>query len=237
MSDAADFQHAFGDALFGAPMLVADPAPARALAVHRNTSAKAAQDALADNFPVVRALVGAQAFAGAATDFVEQAPPVDPRLCLYGAGFPAFFSQYTPFAEYSYLADVGTIEWLAIEALFAADAASLDGAAFDADLDLDRPLRLHPATRHARLSSPAGSIWLAHQADDADASLADLVWVGEAILVTRPADALIVTIFPSGGAAFLDACRAGQSLGAAAAGCGDHLPAIFATLTAAGAFA
>lgn len=237
MSDAGFFQHAFGAMLFGAPTTVADPALARALAVHRNTSAKAAQDALADNFPVVRALVGEEAFAAAVARFVDAAPPTDPRLCLYGAGFAAFLSGYTPFVEASYLPDVAAVERLTIEALFAADAVALDGAAFAAGLDLDLPLTLHPAVRYARFASPAGSIWLAHSEGDADAALEAIDWASEVVLVTRPDAALIVTVLPSGAASFLDACRAGRSLGEAAIACGDDLPAVFATLISVGTFA
>jgi hypothetical protein len=237
MSDAVSFQRGFGALLFDPPAVIADPALARALAVHRNTSAKAAQDALADNFPIVRALVGAEAFAAAATRFVDLAPPTDPRLCFYGVGFASFLTGYQPFAEAPYLGDVATIEWLVVEALFAADAPALHGAAFSHGLDLDQPLTLHPALRHARLSSPAGSVWLAHAEEDAGAMLDALEWAEEVVLVTRPADAVIVTVVPSDAATFIEACASGLPLGDAAAGCGEHLPVIFAALISAGAFA
>ena len=64
--DLEAFQRQFGDALVnsgGADIRVLDVALARALAVHRNTVAKAAQDALAANYPILRALCGAEVFA------------------------------------------------------------------------------------------------------------------------------------------------------------------------------
>ena len=87
MPDPAAFQQAFGAMLAGRGGAVADPALARALVIHRNTAAKAAQDAVAANFPVVRALVGEEAFTGCAAAFVDAAPPATPRLCVYGDGY------------------------------------------------------------------------------------------------------------------------------------------------------
>lgn len=244
MSDAALFQQSFGDALFAPSAPANDPALARALAVHRNTSAKAGLDALSDNFPVVRALVGGEPFAAAATRFVEGEPPTDPRLCLYGAGFSRFLSGYAPFANSSDLPDlasyiwhVAELEWLVIEALFSLDAVALDGSSFGADLALDLPLRLHPATHYAHFATPAGSIWLAHAHNDTDTALKEIVWTEEVVLITRPDGALIVTILPAGAMPFLEACRAGLSLGEAALAGGDDLIAVFAALVSAGAFA
>ena len=55
------FQAAFAGLLAGRGE-AGDPALARAVAVHRNTAAKAAQDALAANYPVLRALFGEAPF-------------------------------------------------------------------------------------------------------------------------------------------------------------------------------
>ena len=234
MPDATAFQQAFGAALAGrAP--VADPLIARALTIHRNTATKAASDALADNYPVLRAMVGDDAFTALATAFVEDHPPADPRLCFYGEGLPAFVADWEPFADYPYLVDVARLERLLVEALFAADAPALDGG--EIDLDLTRPLRLHPAVRFAAFASPAGALWRAHQPDAPTDAFETIDWAPEAVLVTRPDGGLIVSALPGGGAAFLAACAAGAPLGDAAAAAGDDLAPLFSLLISAGAFA
>jgi hypothetical protein len=234
MSEAAAFQAMFAAAL--AQPARGDPALARALAVHRNTSAKAAQTALGDNYPVVRAMVGEEAFDAVAHEFVESTPPADPRLCVYGDGFAAFLDAYTPFADYRYLADVAQVERLVIEALFAADVDARGAASFG-NLDLDAPLDLHPAVRLARLASPAGSLWLAHQDDAPADALESVVWQAECVLVTRPGNRMAVSVETPAATAFIEACANGVPLGVAAGAVGDTLPAVFARTISAGCFA
>ena len=240
-SELARFQQAFGAALAGqgATPVAGGSALARALAIHRNTSAKAAQDALAANYPVVRALFGDDAFSACAGAFVSAEPPREPRLNAYGAGFPAFLQDYAPAAELSYVPDVAALERLHVEALFAADATSLDGLALGAALDPEAVLRLHPATRFTAFPSPAVGIWLAHRDGD-EAALGEIVWRPEAVLVTRPGLDVRVERINAPAVAFLSACASGQTLGVAAtaaAEAGSDLPTMFAMLITAGAFA
>jgi hypothetical protein len=236
MPEHAIFEQAFGAALAGDHNgWSADARVRRALIVHRNTSHKAAQDALGANYPVVVQLVGEAAFSACAAVFVEQHPPVEPRLCLYGAGFAAFLAGYAPFVHLSWLGDIAALERAVVEALFAADDQAFDGAA----LDLERALALRCSSRVLRLSAPAVSIWLAHQPGGNPDSLEDLVWLGQTALVTRPGDAVIVTPITSIAADFLDDCNAGLSLGEAAAAAADKggdLATMFAELIGAGAF-
>lgn len=213
-----------------------DLALARALTIHRNTSAKAAQTALADSYPVVRAMVGEEPFDAVAYDFVEEMPPAEPRLCFYGERFAGFLAAYPPFAEHRYLADVAQVERLVIEALFAADADPRDPVSF-ANLDLDAPLILHPAVRVAQLTSPAGSLWLAHQ-DDAPADALDsLLWQPECVLITRPGNRIAVSVETPAATAFIEACANGMPLGEAAGAVGETLPDVFARTISAGCFA
>ncbi len=235
MSDAADFQAMFGAAL-AKPIPLADPSLARALAIHRNTSAKAAQTALADNFPVVRAIVGDEAFDAVAYEYVESSPPSDPRLCLYGAGFASFLDTYPPFADHRYLSDVAQVERLVVEALFSADANPRDPASFG-HLDLDAPLKLHPAVRVVQLATPAGSLWLAHQDDAPADALETVLWQGEYVLVTRPGNQIVVSVETPAASAFIEACASGVPLGEAAGAVGETLPDVFARTISAGCFA
>jgi hypothetical protein len=242
LSEPAAFQQVFAAALAGDAMagaLFADPATRRALAVHRNTSAKAAQDALAANYPVVRALVGEESFTACAEAFIARHPPRDPRLCLYGEGLADFVAGYPPFAEAPYLADVAALERLVTEALFAADAEPLDGAGFARALESDAPLALHPAARFAAAASPAASIWLAHQPGAPPDALDRLAWSEEAMLVARPGMSVEVAVIDAGALAFLKACQAGATVAQAALAAAEldaDVSAVVATLITAGAF-
>ncbi len=242
ISEPGVFQATFARALADETAAVetfADPAIARALAVHRNTSAKAAHDALAANYPVLRALVGEDSFAGCTQAFVASHPPRDPRLCLYGEDLAAFVAGYGPFSQGPYLADVAALERLVTEALFAADAEPLDGAGFARALDLDLTLTLHPAVRFATVASPAASIWLAHQPGAPPDALERLVWIDESLLASRPGMAVQVAAIDSSALAFLRACQSGATVtGAAlaAAALGADVSALVTNLIAAGAF-
>jgi Putative DNA-binding domain len=235
MHDPAAFQHSFGAALAGMRNdWLSDPAMARALTIHRNTSARAAQDALRDNFPVTAALVGEEAFSACAAAFVEAHPPVDPRLCVFGTGFDRFLAAYRPFGELVYLPDIAALERLCTEALFAADATSFDGSSFD----LHCPLPLHPATRLGRFASPAVAIWQAHQPDAVPDAISTIDWEDSIALVTRPGR-LVVTALDNPTAVFVEQCKFNALLGDAATSavdCGGDLSAIFAALILCGAF-
>ncbi len=216
-------------------IMATDEALRRAVAIHRNTSRKAALDALAANFPVLAEMVGKNAFAACALEYIERFPPTDPRLCIYGEGFPAFVAEWRPFRDLSYLASVAKLERLVIEVLFAADIAPLDPVAVSAELDVDGPLMLHPATRVAAFDCPAVSYWGAHQSES-DLDLAAIPWRPEIALITRPRLAIDVQAIDAATHAFLIAPTLGEAAAAAHQQGGD-VAAIFSTLLLSGAFA
>lgn len=237
MSDHARFEAAFGAALAGGDNHWRDdPLVGRALIIHRNTIHKAAQDALAANYPVVLQLVGEAAFMACAAAFVEMHPPVEPRLCLFGDGFDDFIAGYAPFAELAWLDDVARLERCVVEALFAADDRVYDGLS----LDLDAPLPLCAATGLVHSAAPVVSIWLAHQPGGDPDTLADLEWTPQNALITRPGHAIIITLIDAVAADFLGDCNADRALGEAAEAAaeqGGDLASLFAVLIGAGAFA
>jgi hypothetical protein len=231
LSETARFQQCFGSALASsadAGTRIVDPALARALAVHRNTAAKAAQDALAANYPVVRALFGDEAFSACAGAYVRLHPPREPRLNAFGADFAAFLRGYDPARGFAYLPDVAVLEQLCTESLFAAEAEPVGADELSAHIAKQSLPRLHPATRLQQFTSPAVSIWRAHQTGDTAAFQA-IVWSSEGALVTRPFGIVRVTLADPGLLAFLGACRAGADLPAAALAA-DDAGADFSTL-------
>jgi Putative DNA-binding domain len=240
MSDLLSFQQRFAAALEN-PALVpdADLRLRRALTVHRNTVIKAAQDALADNYPVVRALVGEEAFAACATGYAEAYPPCDPRLCLYGEQFDAFLAGYVPFGELPWLVGMACLEWLRVEPLFATDAEALEPSSITGAFSIEARLRLHPAVRMLASDAPVASLWLAHQPWAAAEAIQQVEWRPEIALITRPADRVIVRVIQPDSAAFLQACAQGAPLGEAARAAdaqGGDVAQVFATLIIAGAF-
>jgi hypothetical protein len=240
MSDLLSFQRRFASALENHGLVPAThPTLRRAIRVHRNTAMKAAQDALADNYPVVRALVGEEAFAACAAGYAEANPPSDPRLCMYGEQFDAFLSGYVPFVELPWLAGVARLEWLRVEALFAADALPLDPSSATDQISVDTRLRLHPAVRMLAYDAPVASLWLAHQPSAAPDAIQQVEWRPEIALVTRPAGAVMVRVADPGTSAFLSACARGEPLleaAVAADEAGGDVAQVFAGLIAAGAF-
>lgn len=234
MSEFAAFQDRFGHLLVG-DARPADLALRRALAVHRNTSAKAALDALAANYPVIVQLVGAEAFQACAHDFVRYRPPTEPRLCLYGEGFPSQVAAWHAFADYPYLGPVAALERLVVEALFAADATPLDPDLLAQGVDPQMPLALHPATRVAEFKWPAVSIWQAHQSGEVE-DLALQHWNPETALVTRPGRGVEVRAIDAATHAFLTSPTLGEAASAADERAGD-VAEIFSTLLVSGAFA
>ena len=88
-----------GDAVPDAPALQL------ALRVHANNALDAATDALASDFPVLGAMLGADAFAALALRHARAHPPTDPRLCLYGKGLDNSIAAAAELADWPWLAD------------------------------------------------------------------------------------------------------------------------------------
>src|SRR5215210_6153449 len=79
------------------------------LAIYRNTVLAGAVEALAANFPVVRALVGEEMFAAVAVDHASECPPHSPVLAQYGAAFAEWIEDQEWPTQLPYLSDVARI--------------------------------------------------------------------------------------------------------------------------------
>jgi hypothetical protein len=188
-------------------------------AVHRNTFVGTLVEALAESFPVTRALAGGDFFDAMARARVLADPPRSPVLLDYAAGLPGWMQSFAPAAALPVLAEMAGLEALRLRAFHAADAEPLGLDSFhrlacDARLFESTAARLHPAAcwlpaRHALLS-----LWQAHDGA-ADIASVDLAGIdasqAEHVLVYRPRFAVQMRVLPHGGIAFLDALAAGDS--------------------------
>jgi hypothetical protein len=193
-----------------------DPAWRRAMAIHRNRTRKVAERALADNYPVLRALVGEEAFAACAAAYVAAYPPREPRLCLYGDRLEAFLPGYLPFHEMPWLEGLARLERLHLEALFAPDCQPIDPLTAFGKIGADSRMTVHPAVRMVRHQAPVASIWRAHRLGAPPAAADWIEWRPETALVVRPQGHVLVTHADGGMEAFLGACLRDETVGEAA---------------------
>ena len=230
--DLIEFQRDFAAAL--------DAPASGAMAVYRNTVIHGAVEALRANFPVTEQIVGPEMFQAIAVDFAGESPPRRPVLALYGARFADWMELQPWVADLPYLPDVARVERLHVECLMAGDAPPLSAGEIAQRRQADLRLRLHPALRFAWLSTPAMSIWLAHQRPIASELAPE--WHAEGALFARP-EPFVVHSPRIGRAAhrLLFGIRLGEKLGQAMAAADRLYPdedvdALFASLLNLGAF-
>ena len=262
----AAFQQSFSQQLL-APALPHQAPPPHWLAdlldqpgflVYQNTAMKACIDALQAHYPAIHRLVGTEWFRAAAALHVQAAPPQDPRLVHYGDEFAAFLAGFAPAATLPYLVPVAQLERLWTAAHLAADAPVLDAAVLTAmpQSDLGQAvLQLHPSTRWAWFAdAPIVSIWQRNRTLEKDISVdadtnrdsysdseAELPWIAEGILLSRPHDVVQTVAVGTAECTLLAACRQGLPLAQAAAAALEadpaaNLPQVVARLLQAGAF-
>jgi hypothetical protein len=226
-----DFQRAFAAALDGSAR--------GAMAVYRNTMLHGAVEALRANYPVVEQIIGQEMFEHVAVDFASTCPPRSPVLAVYGGELGDWLTHQPWTRDLPYLADVARVERLHVECLFAPDEAPL-AADQVRIVSATAVLRLHPALRFAWLSTPAMSIWLAHQQPIASEIAPD--WKSEGALFARP-EPFVVHAPRIGPAAhrLLAGFRVGETVSAAMAAVSRLYPqedhaAVLASLINLGAF-
>jgi hypothetical protein len=213
-----------------------------AMAVYRNTVLHGAAEALRANYPVVEQIVGPEMYKAVAVDFATECPPRRPVLALYGGRFAEWLEGQPWSRELPYLPDVARVERLHLECLMAADAEPLpQDETRSAGRMPDSKLSLHPAVRFTWLSTPAMSIWLAHQRFVS--SELKLDWKAEGALFTRPEPTIVHS--PRIGRAahrILFGIRLGENLSAAVGAAARLYPqedctAVLASLVNLGVFA
>jgi hypothetical protein len=216
----AGFAAALLDPAASAPPGIVGPGGRRAgrrFAVYRNNVVSALGNAVAGSFPAVKRIVGEDFFRAMARAYVIAEPPASPVLLDYGATFPDFIARFAPAASLPYLPDVARIEWRWREAYHAEDAEPLPPAALSGVPETELPgliLGVHPSLRLVRSRWPALTVWRMN-VSNVPATPVDFA-VAEDALIVRPEAEVEVRMVPPGGAAFVTALAAGETLLAAA---------------------
>ena len=191
------------------------------LKVYRNGFFKACQDALASNFPAVRHLVGEAYFTRLARRFVEANPPHSGALARFGDGFAAFVETLHAEHGLDYLSDVARLDAVWLDAYFAADESSIDGAAVTVLVEHGTDLE------QLRLTTLA-SVGVCHTGHDVVqvwTALRDGPLTARAAVLPKPQKVLLwrqqghmqFRLLPPAEHRFITGLREGRSLGAAAA--------------------
>ncbi len=242
---ADDFAAALTSPHTATPSAVAGPngkAATKRYNVYRNNVTVSLIEALATIYPAVRRITGEDFFRAMARFHIRETPPTSPLLFEYGRDFPSFIERYDYARELPWLADVARIERAWLDAYHAADAEPLSPAALNAipserigELTFDA----HPATRVVCSPYAAVTIFAANRSGQPAVTID--AGQPEDALITRPDLEVTVSHLPPGGAAFVAALIAGNSLGeAVAAGLEStasfDIGAAIAGVLAAGAF-
>jgi hypothetical protein len=153
---------------FGAALLDWSSGASWGMAVYRNNVLANLTGALANVYPIVRKIVGAEFFDAMARQYATLNPSTSGDLNDYGARMPAFVAAFKGTQDLPYLSDVARMEWLAHLSYSAADSPSARAGGVPdfrpANID---SLRLRCAPGSALLQSdwPLARLWEIHQDD------------------------------------------------------------------------
>lgn len=128
-------------------------------------------DALGEDYPRLAAILGAQAFAAVAHDYVEARPSTHPSLRWFGRGLGDFLAARADPTLPAYAADLARLEWARLDVFDAPDGELLDVAALRRlPTDAWASLRLHlvPALQILSVCWPVHQIWEAAESGRAD---------------------------------------------------------------------
>ena len=186
--------------------------------IYRNNVVASLVDVLEDSFGVTHAIVGRTFFRAMAGEFVRAHPPLTPCVVDYGDRLPEFIDGFQPASGLPYLGDVARLEVARRRSFHAADDDIADPhclAGLDGETLLGTRMGFRASTAIVRSSHPLWSIWRHNAADDTSPIAAR----SEDVLVSRPADRVLLHRLPPGSAGLLEGLSKGDSLGDAARKC------------------
>ncbi|MCX8072458.1 MAG: DNA-binding domain-containing protein [Candidatus Binatia bacterium] len=127
------------------------------------------RDAVADDFPTLRATIGAERFHNLMTDYLLEHPSRSFTLRDVGRALPAFLRQHSLLHEWPWLADLAELEWAVVEAFDAADrppAGEAELARVPAEVWGQCTLLWHPSLRVLACGYPVHLPWQRWQNDE-----------------------------------------------------------------------
>ncbi len=144
--------------------LIGGDRPGERLRIYGDAYRLRLTDILANDFPVVRALVGEAIFDALATGYLHAHPSRHPSVRHFGRGFANWLRRQEHPSSWVALAD---FEWMQGEVFDAADAAAIsleDVARLPAEAWPGLRLELHPAIRRVRAPGSIPAMVEAHHA-------------------------------------------------------------------------
>ncbi len=196
--------------------------PATGLAIYRHAYRARLQEALADDFPAVQAVLGAELFARLTTDYIRLHPPRDATLNRYGERLPQFVAAWRGRLSARVVAtELARLEWALVEAIHAprqAPIAALDLASLPAEAWPELRLVANPSLRVLTLRAPVNALYEAFRTEGTIAASAVAgATLPAAVAVFRTADGLRRLDLELAAAGVLRRLAAGVALGVAIA--------------------
>lgn len=191
-----------------------------AMAIHRNNFFYATRRALADLYPTVEALVGAEFFAVMARDFILAEPPASPVMMDYGDAFAGFIACYPAVRDLPYLPDMAAFEWEMHQVRHAAEAEAMtadDFAGMSQDALVRLELSLVPAARVFVSDYAVAELWHAHWVEPMKLSTLGPIDDATCVLLVRRDFEVAVVELTWGQAVLLQSVEGGSGLGMATA--------------------
>ena len=210
----AEFAQAILDPYAEVPEGLANPdgaAASKRFDVYRNNVVGSLIRALNAAFPVLRKLLGVEFFEAMAGIHARECLPRSPLLMYYGEDMPAFLERFEPVAHRQFLPDVARLELAMRRSYHAADVEPMAPetiAAHSPDQLMSARVILAPAVELVRSRWPIFGIWGAN----AEAEAPEPEARAEDVLITRRQFDPEPALLPPGGAAFVEALKAGHRI-------------------------
>jgi hypothetical protein len=146
----------------------------RRMAIYADGQRERIVEALSNDYPAVRRVLGVASFGSLAVRYVERCPSRTHDLGRVGERLGGFLAADPLQEALPFLPDLARLEWALAEAFVAADAVPAtweDFARAGPAAVADRPLRLSPGTALVRSDWPVLEIWRLRERTDAEVNL------------------------------------------------------------------
>ncbi len=180
--------------------------------IYQNNVFAALQDYLGEVFPATRGVVGEDFFKQMAQVFIQQSPPSQGNIHLYGGHFVDVCRQFEGLNTLVYLPDLISYEWALHSAYYAIDSAPLDVSQFSQDELLVTPVTM---TQSYHLLDSQYPIYAIHEQSLPDYQGevgVQLEQSQDTILVCRPSFRVTSLVIDDDTAAFLAQLQKSENL-------------------------